>query len=58
MSVQTWTFLFVGVTFALYLAIAWWSRVSDTKGFYVAGQGIPAAANGMATAAGIPWPAT
>ncbi len=51
MSVQAWTSLFVGVSFALYLVIAWWSRVSDTKGFYVAGQGIPAAANGMATAA-------
>jgi cation/acetate symporter len=51
MSVQVWTFLFVGVTFSLYLAIAWWSRVSDTRGFYVAGQGIPAIANGMATAA-------
>ncbi|NBW94198.1 MAG: cation acetate symporter, partial [Bacteroidetes bacterium] len=51
MSVQTWTFLFVGVTFGLYLVIAWLARVSDTKGFYVAGQGIPAAANGMATAA-------
>lgn len=51
MSVQAWTFLFVGATFGLYLFIAWRSRVSDTKGFYVAGQGIPAAANGMATAA-------
>lgn len=51
MSVQVWTFLFVGATFGLYLFIAWRSRVSDTKGFYVADQGIPAAANGMATAA-------
>ena len=51
MSIRAWTFLFVGVTFALYLAIAWLSRVRDTRGFYVAGQGIPAAANGMATAA-------
>ena len=51
MSIQAWTFLFVGVTFSLYLAIAWWSRVRDTKGFYVAGRGVPAAANGMATAA-------
>ena len=51
MSVQEWTFIFVGVTFSLYLAIAWRSRVSDTRGFYVAGQGIPAIANGMATAA-------
>lgn len=51
MSVLAWTYLFVGLTFALYLTIAWWSRVRDTKGFYVAGQGVPAAANGMATAA-------
>jgi len=46
-----WTYIFVGSSFALYLAIAWWSRVRDTKGFYVAGRGVPAAANGMATAA-------
>ena len=51
MSVQIWTFFFVGITFTLYLVIAWRSSVSDTKGFYVADQGIPAIANGMATAA-------
>ena len=51
MSIQAWTFIFVGLSFALYLAIAIWSRVKDTKGFYVAGQGVPALANGMATAA-------
>ncbi len=51
MSVQAWTYLFVGLTFGLYLAIAWLSRVRDTKGFYVAGQGVPSVANGMATAA-------
>ncbi|KAF0092972.1 MAG: cation/acetate symporter [Puniceicoccaceae bacterium 5H] len=51
MSVQTWTFLFVGLSFSLYLGIAWICRVRDTKGFYVAGGGVPAAANGMATAA-------
>ena len=51
MSVQIWTFLFVGITFTAYLTIAWLTRVSDTRGFYVAGQGIPAIANGMATAA-------
>ncbi|CAM2005914.1 sodium:solute symporter family protein [Acanthopleuribacter pedis] len=50
MDVQSWTYLFVGVTFTLYLSIAWLSRVRDTKGFYVAGRGVPAAANGMATA--------
>ena len=51
MTVQAWTYLFVGLTFCLYLGIAWWSRVRDTEGFYVAGRGVPAAANGMATAA-------
>ena len=51
MSVKAWTFLFVGLSFALYLFIAWVCRVRDTKGFYVAGQGVPAAANGMATGA-------
>ena len=51
MSIQAWTFLFVGLTFCLYLVIAWLSRVRDTEGFYVAGRGVPAIANGMATAA-------
>ncbi|MGE9295569.1 MAG: cation acetate symporter, partial [Puniceicoccales bacterium] len=51
MSVLTWTYIFVGLSFGLYLGIAWWARVADTKGFYVAGRGVPAAANGMATAA-------
>ena len=51
MGVRGWTFVFVGVTFSLYLLIAWLSRVRDTKGFYVAGQGVPALANGMATGA-------
>ena len=51
MTIRTWTFIFVGVTFGLYLLIAWLSRVRSTRGFYVAGRGVPAAANGMATAA-------
>ncbi len=51
MSIQSWTFLFVGLSFGLYLVIAWLSRVKDTEGFYVAGRGVPAIANGMATAA-------
>jgi cation/acetate symporter len=51
MTIQLWTFLFVAVTFGAYLLIAWLSRVRDTSGFYVAGRGVPAAANGMATAA-------
>ena len=51
MGIQGWTFLIVGVTFALYMGIAVWSRVKDTAGFYVAGQGVSAVGNGMATAA-------
>jgi cation/acetate symporter len=50
MDTRGWTFLFVGLTFALYLTIAWLSRVRDTRGFYVAGRGVPSMANGMATA--------
>jgi cation/acetate symporter len=48
---MTWTIIFVALTFGLYLGIAWWSRVKDTKGFFIAGGGVPAPANGMATAA-------
>jgi len=51
MGIQAWTFLIVGLTFAVYIAIAIRSRVQDTAGFYVAGQGISAVGNGMATAA-------
>ena len=52
MSIQSWTFVFVGLSFSLYLFIAWRSRVADTKGFYVAGRGVPALANGMAVGLG------
>ena len=41
----------IGLTFLLYVGIAFWSRVSSTKGFYVAGQGVHPLLNGMATAA-------
>lgn len=50
-DVQIWTFILVGVTFALYIGIAIWSRAGSTKEFYVAGGGVPPLANGMATAA-------
>lgn len=51
MSVQVWTYILVGVTFALYIGIAIWSRASSTKDFYVAGGGVSPLANGLATAA-------
>ena len=51
MTVQTWTYLLVGLTFSLYIGIAIWSRAGSTKEFYVAGGGVSPLANGMATAA-------
>ena len=50
-SQKMWTIVFVVVTFSIYLGIAWLARVKDTKGFFIAGGGVPAPANGMATAA-------
>ncbi|WP_121257017.1 sodium:solute symporter family protein [Nocardioides ferulae] len=50
-DIQTWTLVFVLITFGIYIYIAYASRVSSTSGFYVAGGGIPAPANGAAIAA-------
>ena len=51
MTVQGWTFLIVGLSFALYIGVAIWSRAGSTREFYVAGGGVSPLANGMATAA-------
>ena len=51
MSIFGWSVFWVVITFGVYLTIAWRSRVSDTSGFYVAGGGVPATANGAAVAA-------
>ena len=51
MSTQALTYLFVGLTFSLYIGIAIWSRAKSTNDFYVAGKGVNPIANGMATAA-------
>ncbi|MEP2937318.1 MAG: sodium:solute symporter family protein [Gilvibacter sp.] len=51
MSVQVWTWILVGITFALYFGIAIWARANSTKEFYVASGGVSPLANGMATAA-------
>jgi len=51
MDILTWTYILVGVTFALYIGIAIWSRAGSTKDFYVAGGGVSPFANGLATAA-------
>jgi len=50
-SIAGWTLVFVVSSFALYSAIAVASRVRTTSGFYVAGRGVSAVANGMATGA-------
>ncbi|MGD9984974.1 MAG: sodium:solute symporter family protein [Porticoccaceae bacterium] len=51
MSTQAYSFLFVGLSFALYIGIAFWSRAASTREFYVAGGGVHPIVNGMATAA-------
>ncbi|WP_456430016.1 sodium:solute symporter family protein [Nitratifractor sp.] len=51
MDLQTLIYLFVGVSFALYIFIAIWAKAASTKDFYVAGGGVHPVANGMATAA-------
>ncbi len=51
MNVQAWTFTLVGLSFALYIGVAIWSRARSTGEFYVAGGRVPPLMNGMATAA-------
>ena len=51
MDLKTWTYIVVGLSFALYIGIAIWSRASSTKEFYVAGGSVSPISNGMATAA-------
>ena len=51
MSVQIWTYIFVVLSFGLYIGIAIWSRAKSTNDFYVAGGGVHPLANGMAKAA-------
>lgn len=51
MDLQVMIYLVVGLTFALYIGIAFWARAGSTKDFYVAGGGVSPIANGMATAA-------
>ena len=51
MTAEAWTFILVIISFMGYLYIGWRSRVKDSKGFFVADQGVPAIANGAATGA-------
>lgn len=51
MDVQVWTYMLVGITFAVYIGIAIWSRAGSTSEFYVAEGAVKPLTNGMATAA-------
>ncbi len=51
MDQTTWNFIFIGVTFGVYVGIAIWSRAGSTKEYYTASGGVSPFANGMATAA-------
>ena len=51
MSLETITYLVVGLSFALYVGIAFATRAASTGDFYVAGKHVHPVANGMATAA-------
>jgi cation/acetate symporter len=50
-NVQAWTFVIIGLSFALYIGVAIRSRATSTRDFYVAGVGVSPIANGLATAA-------
>ena len=51
MDLRTMTYIVVGLTFAIYIAIAIRARAKSTADFYVAGKGIHPVLNGMATGA-------
>lgn len=51
MSIITWTWIIVGLTFALYIGIAIWSKARSTGEFYVAAKQVHPVLNGMATGA-------
>ena len=51
LDTKTLTYLVVGASFVLYVAIAIWSRAASTRDFYVAGGHVHPIVNGMATAA-------
>jgi cation/acetate symporter len=51
MELQALIYLFVGITFTLYIGIALWTKAASTKEFYIANSGISPITNGMAIAA-------
>lgn len=51
MDQTIWNFIFIGITFGVYITIAIWSRAASTKEYYTASGSVSPFANGMATAA-------
>lgn len=51
MTQDTWNFIFIGLSFVLYIGIALRQRAGSTSEYYTAGGGVSPFANGMATAA-------
>ncbi len=52
MNLQATIYIAVGLSFALYIGLAFWSRAKSTSDYYVAGGNVGPIMNGMATAAG------
>ncbi len=51
MSILAWTWIIVGLSFALYIGIAIWAKAKTTGDFYVAAKQVHPVLNGMATGA-------
>jgi cation/acetate symporter len=51
MGILAWTWIIVGLSFALYIGIAFWAKAKTTGEFYVAAKQIHPVLNGMATGA-------
>ncbi|MDD7804269.1 MAG: cation acetate symporter [Endozoicomonas sp. (ex Botrylloides leachii)] len=51
MSQNAYNFIFIGITFSLYIGISLWAKSRSIKDYYIAGGGVSAFSNGMATAA-------
>lgn len=51
MSLTVWTWLFIGLSFALFLGMAFWAQTRSIGDFYVAERQVHPIMNGMATGA-------
>jgi Na+(H+)/acetate symporter ActP len=51
MTILQWTWILTGLSFAVYIYVAYWARAKTTGDFYVAEKSVPPLLNGMATGA-------